>query len=77
VAVAEDQRAVAHDVVDELVAIGVPLAAAYRPVNVDRERVEPARVVGQTARENLKRLARKLIGSGVLTPELGLDLVHT
>ena len=44
--VPQQQRAVAHPVVDELVAVDVPLAAAVGPLDVDREWDEIATVVG-------------------------------
>ena len=54
VAVAEDEGAVAHDVVDQLVAVGVPFVAALGAVDVDREGVEAAGVVGQAAGKDLQ-----------------------
>ena len=48
-AVAEEERAVAHPVVDELVAVHVPLARSQRALHVDREGLEMAAVVGDPA----------------------------
>src|SRR5919197_5290642 len=49
VAVAEEQRAVSHPVVDVLVTVDVPLPGAARALDVDRERQEVANIVGDSA----------------------------
>ena len=45
VVVAQQQRAVAEDVIDEAVAVDVPFVRALRALDVDRERLEVADVV--------------------------------
>jgi hypothetical protein len=49
--VAEEERAVAHDVIDDFVAVDVPLAGAGRVVDVDGEWLEVAEVVSDAVRE--------------------------
>ena len=52
-AVADEERPVAHPVVDILVAVDVPLVAAQRPRHVRAEREQVADVVGDAARNGL------------------------
>ena len=63
-AVAEDVRAVADEVVGELVAVHVPLVRALRVGDVDRERVHHPRVVRDAAGEELLRLLEPLLRPG-------------
>ena len=56
VAVAQQQRPVAGPVVDQLVAVHVPLAGALGAVEVDGERLQVAQVVGDAVGEEAARL---------------------
>src|SRR6185437_5081354 len=61
--VTEDQCAVAAEEIDVAVAVHVPFVRALRAGDVDAVRVEIARVMGDAARQHLRRLARKLAGA--------------
>ena len=73
VVVSEHQGAVPAEVVDVLVAVDVPLAGPFRPVDVDRVGVELAAVVGDPAREQLPRFLRQLGGAAGAFAVGGLD----
>jgi hypothetical protein len=49
--VPEQQRAVAHDVADELVAVDIPFARPVGPRDGQRKRLGQAHVVGDPARQ--------------------------
>ena len=55
----EQNRAVAAPVVDEFVAIHIPLVATLGTFDVDWERLQVAKVVGNAVGENLCRLRMK------------------
>jgi len=56
--VAQDERAMAHPVVDQVVAVDIPLAGAVGAVDVDRKRREIPTIVRNPTGD---RLARPLI----------------
>ena len=58
-AVAEEQGAVPHPVVDVLVAVHVPLVGALGALHVDRERGQVPAVVGDAARDHAAARARR------------------
>src|SRR6266542_2470222 len=65
--VAEEQCAVAHDIVDVLVSVYIPLAAALRMVNEDRKGSRVADVVRDAGGECPERLFVKLLRPRVET----------
>src|SRR4029453_699586 len=73
VAVAREERAVAHPVVDVLVAVDVPLAAAGRAIDVDRMRGQVTDVVGDPAWNRLARLLGERGRLGMLRAVLVQD----
>ena len=60
IVVAQNQRAVAHPVVDQLVAVDVPLARAVGAFDVDRKGREVAAVVRDATRDRLARALEQL-----------------
>src|ERR1051326_2146395 len=58
--VAEQQCAVAHPVVEQLVTIDIPLATAFGPLDVDGKRSEIAAIVSNAARDHVARALVKL-----------------
>ena len=64
VVVAQQQRAVAAEIVDVAVAIDVPLVRALRARDEHAVRIDVARVMGDAAREQLVRLLRQLGRAG-------------
>src|SRR5262249_55762318 len=72
-AVAQEERAVAHPVVDVLVAVDVPLAGAGRALDVGRERSQMADVVGDTAGNRMARALPERGGLRVLGAVLLVD----
>src|SRR5712664_387913 len=58
--VAQQQRAVTHPVVDELVAVDVPLAAAIGALDVDRKWGEVATIVGDATSDCFARTCVEL-----------------
>src|SRR5262245_40983247 len=73
-AVTEQQCAVAAEIIDVLVAIDVPLAAAGGPRGIDRVGQEGAAVVGEARRDDLARLGVKALRAARARPVLRLDL---
>src|SRR5712692_4025909 len=59
----EQQRAVAHHVIDDLVAVDVPLAAAGGARHVQRERIAPADVVRDAVGEDRHRPLAEAAGA--------------
>ena len=74
VAVAEQQRAVAAEVVDVLVAVDVPLARAFGAGGIDGIGQQRAAVVRQAGRDDLARALVQLGGAARAGAEFGLDL---
>ena len=72
--VAQQQRAMAAEIVDVLVAVDVPLARARRAGGIDRIGQQRAAVVRQSGRQHFSRLLIKLGGTPRARPVLGLDL---
>src|SRR5712692_5798736 len=70
VTVTEEQRAVPHPVVDVLVAVDVPLAAAAGALDVDGKRQVMADVVGHAAGDGLPRALGQGRGLRMLRPIL-------
>ena len=64
---AEEQRAVSHDVVDVLIRVDVPLAAARRAVNEDRKRRRVTDIVSYSGGKCPERLLVELLGPRVET----------
>src|SRR5690606_5038514 len=73
VVVAGDQRAVAHRIVDQLVAVDVPLLGALGARAIDREGSREAHVVGDARWEDLARRHRPLPRAIELFDELLFD----
>jgi hypothetical protein len=76
--VPEEERAVAHPVVDVAVAVHVPLVGALRPIHIERERLHAAVVVGHRVGKEppgaLVQLARGGERGGVAILDLrGID----
>jgi hypothetical protein len=57
--VAEQQRTVAAEIVDILVAVDIPFARSLRPVDIEAIRIETPGIVRQAAREDIAGLLRK------------------
>src|SRR5262249_14977718 len=68
VAVTEEERAVPHPVVDVLVAVDVPLAAAAGALDVDGKRQMMADIVGHAAGNGPPRALGERGRLGVLRP---------
>src|SRR5262245_4960035 len=72
-AVPQEQGAVAHPVIDVLVAVDVPLARAGRTLDIGRKRQQMADVVGDAARDRAPRALPQRGGLGVLGAVLLVD----
>ncbi len=73
VIVSQQQGAVPHPVIDELIAIQVPLVCPLRVGDVDRKGLHMARGVRYATRKDLTRLRVTLQGCRESLCELGLN----
>jgi hypothetical protein len=73
IVVTEQERPVAHHVVEQLVAVDVPLARSVRAVNVGREGLDVAAVVVDAAGDHAACLPMERQRPGELLGELLLD----
>ncbi len=73
VIMSQDERPVSHPVVDQLVAIDVPLSGTAGPIDIDRERVEVPDVVGQAAGNSRLGLAEQGLRTRMSMAKLLVD----